>query len=493
MEYSKRGNEAKKRSRLKEEGSPLQIERRASEDGDDLTKRVLFGLSVAGVAASLLTTIFGMFHVEVFLKAYQLPLQTYSFGSLVFSFITTLSSLGVAWLVDHMATTTARRDLIGVSGACFALCFLAPFFQWTSLPATHFVVSLSLYDAMYSFNAILVQSVVNDSHHMSDKTRVQFMASGKVTNLFASLLVARVGLSVFDTDNLRDFRRFLLFLSLMAVLLFLAGQRLIGQPSPWRSPRRDEDYRVNHLRWRRVAEDFWQHSNFLTFSMMEMLLEAQTTFMAFFLKTFVDGLLLPALGRDLCDWLLTMIQPMTQVAAILAYLPIRRLGYRRVYNLLFWFNIGFSILAIALVQYTGTDLSSYTILAFVGVYPILTGAVQSAGFDLAQADLVLERKRQHALEGRHDEPSMAGLYLGANALLCKPVEKLLPFAAAQVLHRYQESPTSLFYLLVGPPLVCSILQLLAWRRFDLTPARSQKMTEELLRWRVVKDHEVGVP
>ena len=41
----------------------------------------------------------------------------------------------------------------------------------------------------------------------------------------------------------------------------------------------------------RVAVDLWRHSNFRSWVVMEMLLEAQTTFVMLFLKTIVDGLL----------------------------------------------------------------------------------------------------------------------------------------------------------------------------------------------------------
>jgi hypothetical protein len=37
----------------------------------------------------------------------------------------------------------------------------------------------------------------------------------------------------------------------------------------------------------------------------------------------------------------------------------------------------------------------------------------------------MEMKRKHAMEGRYDEPSLAGLFMGANALVCKPMKSIL--------------------------------------------------------------------
>jgi Na+/melibiose symporter-like transporter len=117
----------------------------------------------------------------------------------------------------------------------------------------------------------------------------------------------------------------------------------------------------------------------------------------------------------------------------------------------------------------------------------MTGAVQSAGFHLAMSDMVLEMKRNHAVEGRLDEPSLAGLFMGANALLCKPMESVLPIVAAYFLgntdfstnEQSETAKTVLFYLLVVPPLVFSCLQLMSWRKYNLHTQRMDSMREEL--------------
>jgi Na+/melibiose symporter-like transporter len=242
-----------------------------------------------------------------------------------------------------------------------------------------------------------------------------------------------------------------------------------------------------------VLQDFWRHDNFRAWIGMEMLLEAQNTFCITFLKTFVDQLILEdehqsedgdgsvssgGFSREACDWLLSMIRPLTQIVAIATYVPIRKLGYPRVYSILFGVNIFLSLLLLTLAN----ESSTVMIIAFLCVYPVVTGAVQSAGFHLAMSDMVMEMKRKHAMEGRYDEPSLAGLFMGANALVCKPMESILPILTATVLDRSESKwhdKQNLFYLLVLPPLICSCLQLLAWRRFDLTPKRTLKMRDEL--------------
>ena len=96
------------------------------------------------------------------------------------------------------------------------------------------------------------------------------------------------------------------------------------------------------------------------------------------------------------------------------------------------------------------------------------------------ADMVLEMKRMHASEDRMVEPSLAGLFMGTNALFCKPAQSALPVIAATVMEHSSSNDRSLFYLLVLPPLFCSVIQVIAWRRFSLTPSITASMRSELL-------------
>jgi hypothetical protein len=597
-----------------------------------LGKHVMNGLTIAGIASAILVTIFRMFHVDVFLGVYELPLSTYSRASAVFSIVHTANNVVGAWVVDELAIRMDRSHLIGVSGCIFALLFLTPFFRWPKLAepsasesssswwdGVHFVVSLSLYDALYAFTTILLGSVLTDSHNLTDKQRVQFMASGKVYNLLATFLVARIALSLFDTDNLYRFRIFLILLALISSVFFVHGQFVImghrnrlswkswlefgtslqffsNPPVPIASPSKntllhqqrkqalrrrrnsqdenDMDSHVNNqdegfghasslkkqLQWRRVMRDFASMPNFRSWVVMEMLLEAQVTFSSTFLKTFMDRLVMEsqqmqrlllqaqqqqqpklddinddntgrgdnvmmidninnasssttgsagasstssAFSRETCDWLLSMIGPLSQIACIFCYIPIRKVGYPRVYTSLFVVNLLLSTLLLLVAD----GSCAHWIALFLTVYTVLPTAVQSAGFHLAMSDMVLEMKRRHFIEGRYNEPSLAALFMGANALFCKPMESILPIIAASVMetttsstmhHAQQQrqlgdvdvstitdmeedatTKNNFFYLLVLPPFFFSIIQLLAWQTFNLTPTRTAAMRQDL--------------
>jgi hypothetical protein len=87
-------------------------------------QQYMLALTLAGMCCSLLYTVFGLFHVDVFLRVYQLPWHSYSVGMLIFAVISTANDVLGAWFLDTAATKMNRSDLIGVSGCIFSLFFL---------------------------------------------------------------------------------------------------------------------------------------------------------------------------------------------------------------------------------------------------------------------------------------------------------------------------------------------------------------------------------
>ena len=177
-----------------------------------------------------------------------------------------------------------------------------------------------MYDTLYSFTAILLGSLVTDNHRMTDQERVNFMASGKILNLFVAFFVAKIGLEVFETNNMNRFRIFLVTLSLLVAILFLISQMMIHYHIVinWKSRRirilknkRQEDYvpkTTTRLQPKQVISDFWRYKNFWAWIGMEVFLESQISFFDAFLKTFVDQLVHDAgVSREICDWLLSLI------------------------------------------------------------------------------------------------------------------------------------------------------------------------------------------
>lgn len=354
---------------------------------------------------------------------------------------------------------------------------------------------MSMYDTLNSFTAILLGSLVTDNHHMTDRERVNFMASGKILNLVSAFVVARIGLTIFDEEDMHDFRVFLVVLAAVVAILFLIAQIMTHCHIllRWKSMSirfldfgKRQDYAPKtsgKLMIGQVVQDFWRHNNFWAWIGMELFLESQNSFSNAFLKTFVDRLVHDeGISRDWCDWLLSIIRPLGLVCGILCYIPIRRVGYKKVYPILFATNIFLCFAMLLGADHTSTN----AIIFFLVVHPAITDAVAAAGFHLVMSDMVLEMKKMHALDGRQDEPSLAGLFMGFNALFCKPAESILPVVAANMLDSLDLTTEGnadvqrvLFKLLVIPPLIFSFIEWISWSRFTLTPSETSQMRDDL--------------
>ena len=170
-------------------------------DCGSMSVRALIGLGIAGLGGTLVADVFGMFYVDCFLRAYELPMRVFGVGSAIFAVINTANDVAGAYLLDWYAApsndnnnnnTKKREDLVGLSGCLFALSFLGPFFRWgprsgqsvrngrsngetaagVFWDGLHFVGSLSIYDTMFSFNCILQGSIVSDNHSMTENQRI---------------------------------------------------------------------------------------------------------------------------------------------------------------------------------------------------------------------------------------------------------------------------------------------------------------------------------
>lgn len=485
------------------EKAPLLVRTLGSSSSSELA-----ALTIASLAVAILSTTFDLFYVETFLSAYELPLSSYALGTLVYTIIDTANDFGGAWFVDAYAMRSSRGAVIGRTGCIFAVCFLTPFFRGGQVKASpvlataHFILSLSLYDTLFTFSTMLFGSMFTDNHTLSESTRINFMASGKVVNLVGSFVVGRIGLSLFDTDNLSSFRIHVLMLCFISCGLFLLAQRLMQQTT---GKDHDKTKATKKLRLWRVVKDLSRHVNFRAWISMEALLECQVAFSATFLKIFVDRLLIETgMSEEGADWLISSIGPASQILGIVCFMPIRRTGYRKIYTWLFQAKIVFSLGLMAF----GSPSSTTMVTIFLVVNQIATAAVQTSGFYLAMADMVTEMKYEQAKSGRFDEPSCAGLLFGLNALFCKPVGAILPIVAAWSLARVGFSTGThtrffklhkdpdevevrqvLFNLLVIPPLVFSTAQLWFWRRYNLGADRAEEVRLELRRLRTAENSD----
>ena len=469
------------------------------------TRSFLAALTLASLACSMLRQVFDLFYVETFLTAYELPLSSFSFGTFVYTIIDVINDIGAAYFVDAYALRSSR-GAIGRSGCLLALCFLAPFFRGGRrikespfLATSHFIISVSSYDTLLTFLSMLIGSYFTDNAHtLSESTRINFAASGKICNLIGSFVVGRVGLELFDTDDMTSFRVHVLILSGVSCVLFVLAQRLMYRSTDKELEKGGGRYNLN---LRRLVADLCRSENLtltLTLTLaMEAILEAEIDFFAGFGKIFFDRLLVD-LSEETADNILAAIAPGSHVLSVLLFMPIRRVGYRKIYSYLFQGKIFLSVIVLGLF---GFGSSSTTVLTmFLVVNQIATAAVQTSCFYLVMADLTMFLKYKQAKQGHMDD-SFAGLIFGINAIFCKIALMALSIVAAWSLARVGFSTGThtrffkihknnsdevevrqvLYRLLVIPPLLMSSVQLLIWRFYNLASARAEEVRLELKR------------
>ena len=181
---------------------------------------------------------------------------------------------------------------------------------------------------------------------------------------------------------------------------------------------------------------------------------------------------------------------MTQLMGFALYIPIQRFGYARLYKFVFASNFLASCTLLLLNglsnEKDGETHNTIIIAGFLALCSVLSNAMAGAGFGLAMSDMVLEMKYSQALQGRVDAASLAGMFMGVNALFCKPAESILPILTASLLSGtdYENNNSAatrlvLYRLLVLPYMICSFLQFLVWSRYSLVPERTQQMRVEL--------------
>jgi len=492
---------------------PTPSTRRSFQKNDEtLPAHVLNGLTLAGIAQTILTTLFTLLSSTAQQQQQQQQHPIFPSYPWRVVLLTVAPVLGAWWFDQKTAASASRRsDWIGVAGLSLTATFVVSWLvaQYNSSSST---LQWIPYEAAFAVFTIILASTATDDHRMPYKARIWFMMSSEMGNLLATVVVTGIALFLeFGASTVaRTDHSIVLLLVWVAFWMFVAAQNMIFRGGDYSSRRRGALTRLLSLRsmvplkrkehdeddndlaagqhhqqqqpkrrvqLRNVIRSVAQSPNYRAWIGMEMLLEAQVFFQTAFLPTLM--LRLAGVSYVHTEAAVAVIKPLRQLGSILTYIPMRRFGYARVYTFLFYFNLLLSILAF----FFGDPSSKARVYIVLFAFPIVSGAVLSSGFQFAMADLSLEVKYAHTTSrtGTSTEPSVAALLLGINTIFCKPVKYLFSVMAQNILHNESGSPTDAFHLLIATPMICSCLQLIFWRKYGLTPERVSSMRDELQR------------
>lgn len=461
--------------------------------GSTSALHIAFGLE--SFSSCLLTVTFTVFHVEMFLTHYALNLAHYAVGHLIFAVINTVNDVLGAWLVDALAAKyRSRVIMVKYGGGLWALMFLTIWFRTDNLggetskntaenssetwgPLIHFILSMSAYDTMYSFCAIVTGSIITELN-VEDSEKVKILRTRAIVHVISGILGVQLGQIVYNNNDLTFFRMYLVMLSILSCLGFFFTGKLLEQNQA-------TEYTIPPENQKSIGffESFWsvlKLKNFRYWLGMEMFLETQNNFNYNYLRIFLFHFAAGKISKESILLIVTFLPPFSNLFKLILYSFVQKLGIYAIYKN---FLITKIVLSAAITFFIGN--SNWIFILIFIIINFILNSVPSIGFNIVISNLNEELQFTQIVNQGFVNPSVAGMFMGVNAVFCKPMDSLLPILAANMLKSAgistdvaagkqneveisSENNSDVFFqLLVFPPLILGIIQLLSWNMYSL--------------------------
>ena len=173
-------------------------------------QQLAYGLS--GFSASLLTTLFNLFNVALFLQIVQLNPSSFYTGHIIYAIWNAVNDPAFGWLIDK---THSRLSVIQYGGPLWCVCFLVTWFPWSYdgqswLAFVHFLFSMFCFDGFLTFVMIVKCALLADLC-VSSKERNELNNFSAWFSLAGSS-IAMVSWYYWDPTDLWPFRKVCLLL-----------------------------------------------------------------------------------------------------------------------------------------------------------------------------------------------------------------------------------------------------------------------------------------
>ncbi|CAH1259392.1 MFSD13A [Branchiostoma lanceolatum] len=459
---------------------------------------------------AILHNVFLIYYVDIFVSVYKIDKMSFWIGETIFLIWNSLNDPLFGWMSDKaflQADSSSehgsspqivlrRFQALFINGPLFALSFLTFWVAW-AVPAVQFVVCLCLYDTFLTMvdlhhNALLADLAV------SDKERTRLNSYCSVFSAFGSLSVF-LSYAIWDKENLANFRIFCAILVCISISgFFLCTIWMKRQFIQHRHQHKEKDPLQNilvssssgssdvQLSVRGYFRQLMAHRNFLWFTAMNLVQVFHCHFNSNFFPLFLENLL-EGIPPSVCSVLLGISFIFPHINNLYFLTLCRRYGTYAVIRGLFLVKL---VLSTAMMM-VGPDYT-WALCFFIasnrvfteGTCRLLTLVVS----DLVDEDYVLNNRKQ----------PVSALVFGMAAFLSKPGQTFAPLMGTWILSvqtghdifqtgnqfgSIQPDPSQMdtdtftshrlgcFHLLVYVPIVCALLQLLAWSQFSLHGSR----------------------
>ncbi|XP_005102836.1 transmembrane protein 180 [Aplysia californica] len=456
---------------------------------------------------TILHNVFLLYHVDTFVSVYKIDKVSFWFGEAIFLAWNSFNDPLFGWFSDskflsskkdQRPTKNDSSDIIWTRltalhtyGPLFAISFSLFWINW-SWPGLQFAVCLCLYDGFLTMidlhhNALLADlSISGDKRTRLNSSCSVFSAFGSVSVFLSYLFWNKASLSIFRT--------FCFGLALMSFAGYLVMVKALKSTYTKQSKDSFSEIEVSHKHKDdssmetqasvvKFGKQLLSHRNFLWFALMNLVQVFHCHFNSNFFPLFLDTLLGEAVSPTVASTLLGLSFVAPHINNLYFLVLCRKFGVYTIIRSLFLVKLGLS-----LVMYLAGPSWIWLLCLFIASNRVFTeGTCKLLSLvisDLVDEDVVL-----------HSRPkAVSALVFGTAALVSKPGQTLAPVIGTWILalqtgHDIFQSgnesgslkldltkmddgvqamyKTGVFSMLICVPVICAVLQLLAWSQFTL--------------------------
>lgn len=454
---------------------------------------------------SILHNIFLLYHIETFVSIYKIDRSAFWIGETIFLLWNSLNDPLFGWISDKQFLSTKisssgatvimhRIVALGKSGPLFSLAFLLFWFLW--FPAgLQFVICLCLYDSFLTIVDLQHTALLADLA-VSSKLRAKLNSYNSVFSCFGSSSVF-LSYLFWNHHNPVSFRIFCLVLAIISAIGFKISCKYLATHYILAASISGEKYRSNKTvepclttqNLKSYVKQLTAHSNFLWFTIMNLVQVFNCHFNSNFFPLFLEVLLGNAVSPTSASLILGFSFLIPHINNIYFMHLCQKFGAYHVVQYLFLVKF-----LISLFMWLLGPNHIFILCIFIASNRIFTeGTCKLLNLiisDLVDEDMVIHNRPQ----------AVSALIFGTSSLLSKPGQTIAPILGTYLLYWYsgkelflsQENGIALtikrnqiietpiyregcFWLLVTMPLICAVIQLLAWTQFTLRDYRLQQI------------------
>jgi len=416
-------------------------------------------------------------------------------GQVVYMLWNSLNDPLVGWISDAAPGLTRRRTpAIRYGGPLWAIVFAMAWQDWggdqfgSVTAGIHFTMVLCLYDGLLTLVELNHAALMPDlTTSTDDRTRLNNASAagailGSLSSFFGHMYWSASTSK--DGSSMLPFQRFSAVIALLATIGFTFSAEKVcsdadrlreSKLSATKMEHEEKDHKQSkQLSMVTVFRQMLKHRNFGIFTLVSALQVFECTFEKNFLSIFVDVLM-----RDVTKHTRSLIIStsfvLPWIVTILLAPAVTRYGVRNVVIASFCLKVVLGIVALAVGLKNPLFIGAFAVMTRV-----FTECVCRLG-PLVLSDLVDEDKVLHSRA-----KTMSATVIGANSFFTKPGESLAPMLGWAIVNSGGSGSNTelgkgvektLFYCLVGGPLVVATIQLIFWNMYSLHGGYLQRVKD----------------